>query len=183
MMTTSTSSSKPIRHSKLLSDSLDIPDANIPSHSVQKISQHKKKHSLSNKTLIDTSNFDSKSFINRSDGFNSKNIDFGISKSDKSLETAGKKNGNMVPILIVSKSKKLINKYQQLDAAKKSKMNYIKNLNSSELKLQKPFLAQEAFGTNSQNQLNSDRDNYDYNKQVKNKINHFTNKVCLISIV
>ncbi len=183
-MMMSTSSSKPIRHSKLLSGSLDLSDADITSITNQNMrpDYKDKKHSLTNKTLIDTSQFDSKSFINRSDGFANRSLNFGISKSDKSLDKAKNKSGNMVPILIVSKSKKLINKYQQLDAAKKTKLNYIKNLQNAELKLpQKQFSPQELFKATSHQQLSSDRENYnyDFSKQVTNKINHFTNKVGL----
>ena len=181
-MMMSTSSSKPIRHSKLLSGSLDLSDADI--NQSLRPDYKEKKHSLTNKTLIDTSQFDSKSFINRSDGFANRSLNFGISKSDKSLDkTKNNKNGNnMVPILIVSKSKKLINKYQQLDAAKKTKLNYIKNLQNAELKLpQKQYSPQDLFKATSQQQLSSDRENYnyDFSKQVTNKINHFTNKVGL----
>jgi len=183
-MMMSTSSSKPIRHSKLLSGSLDLSDADITSITNQNMrpDYKEKKHSLTNKTLIDTNQFDSKSFINRSDGFANRSLNFGISKSDKSLDKAKNKSGNMVPILIVSKSKKLINKYQQLDAAKKTKLNYIKNLQNAELKLpQKQFSPQELFKATSHQQLSSDRENYnyDFSKQVTNKINHFTNKVGL----
>ncbi len=182
-MMMSTSSTKPIRHSKLLSGSLDLSDSDITTLTKQNLrtDYSKKKHSLNDKTLIDTSQFDSKSFINRSDGFANRSLNFGISKSDKSLDKANK-NGNIVPILIVSKSKKLINKYQQIDAAKKSKLNYIKNLQNAELKLpQKQYSPQDLFKAASQQQLCSDRENnnYEFGKQVTNKINHFTNKVCL----
>lgn len=183
MMTTTSSSSKPIRHSKILSGSLELSDAEInghtsANHSHQQHKSSKKKHH--NKTLIDTSQFDSKSFIHRSDGFNQRSLNFGISKSDKSLEKAGHKNSqNVVPILIVSKSKKIINKYnQQIDSAKKNKLNYIKSLNQ-ELKLPtNKFSPSDLITTQTNSQYFTERDDFNYQspKQVNNKINHFKNK-------
>lgn len=190
-MTTTSSSSKPIRHSKILSGSLELSDAEINgqvssanhnhSHHHHHHNQHKSSKKHLNKTLIDTSQFDSKSFIHRSDGFNQRSLNFGISKSDKSLEKAGHKNStqNVVPILIVSKSKKIINKYnQQIDSAKKSKLNYIKSLNQ-ELKLpSNKFSPSDLVTTQTNSQYFTERDDYNYQspKQVNNKINHFKNK-------
>ena len=141
---------------------MDMSDADLSNMANQSMA-HKKKHSLTNKTLIDTSQFDSKSFINRSDGFNNRSLNFAISKSDKSLDKVGNnstsnnknvQNTTMMPILIVSKSKKLIN---------------LKNLqNTMDSKLtQKQYSPQDLFKAHSHQHLNSENYfNYDPNKQV-----------------
>ncbi len=184
MMTTTSSSSKPIRHSKILSGSLELSDAEMNGHTGSNHhSQHKiasKKHH--NKTLLDTTQFDSKSFIHKSDGFNQRSINFGISKSDKSLEKTGlnvRQSSNVVPILIVSKSKKLINKYNQhmqrdADSAKK---NYMKSLNQ-ELKLPgSKYSPSNDLITQTNSQYFTDREDFPFQspKQVNNQMNHFTN--------
>ncbi len=149
MMTTSASSSKQIRHAKLLAESIELADSPLDG---QKLMHNSKRNSKSTQ-LIDTSHFDSKSFINKSDGFTS-SIEFKAAGNNSS-SVNGKK--GMVPIIIVSKGKKLINKYQ-LDDASKSKIDYIKSLNKNEIKLnQKQFIYD--YQSNSNFQINSAREN------------------------
>ena len=164
MMTTtaSSSSSKPARHAKLLAGSMDVSDAVN-----QSLAHASKKHTSSTR-LIERTQFDSKSFVNKSDGFSCR---------EDSKHGMGDAKG-MVPILIVSKSKKLINKYQ-IDAANKTKLNYIKSLNQNQIKINQN--KQHGNDSHNSSQISSARENYNYEYKPKVKaqlLNAQKAKVC-----
>ena len=153
MMTTTatSSSSKPARHAKLLAGSIDVNDSMN-----QSLTHASKKHTSSTR-LIERTQFDSKSFVNKSDGFSCR---------DDTKHSMGDGKG-MVPILIVSKSKKLINKYQIDAANNKTKLNYIKSLNQNQIKIN----PNKQHGNDSHNssQISSARENYNYEYKPKVK--------------